>query len=201
MPCRVCDCSPTVARGLCRKCYLKHWEAKTLQNYPLKKLTLEARFMRFFNRSVRTESGCIEWPGRRKTGKFPYGVITIEIPGKGSKIIRAHRVSYSIHKGPIPEGMNVLHTCDNPPCVNPDHLFLGTRDDNNKDCKAKGRNIVGARHWRAKFTDEDIVFIRKSSLSAHELAQIYNVVSSTITRIRSGSRWAHMKRKRAILLE
>lgn len=71
----------------------------------------------------------------KTTGKFRYGSVSIN-----GKFMKAHRYSWEIHNGPIPKGLWVLHHCDNPACVNPEHLFLGTRSDNMKDCYAKGRS-------------------------------------------------------------
>lgn len=82
-----------------------------------------------------TESGCLEW--QRAIFKAGYGAINI-----GGKIKYAHRVSYELHNGPIPDGMLVMHLCDNRRCVNPSHLAVGTDSDNNRDMWAKQR-----AHW------------------------------------------------------
>lgn len=101
------------------------------------------RFARFFERS----GGCWNWLGGlfKETGygKFNAG------KGENGKTITAyaHRVSYELHTGPIPEGMQVLHRCDNPRCVRPDHLFLGTQLDNMRDMIAKGRHDNGG--WQS----------------------------------------------------
>src|SRR6266550_5872844 len=76
------------------------------------------------------EDQCWEWLGSRSKG---YGRITINC---GTEL--AHRISWIVHIGPIPAGLNVLHHCDNPCCVNPSHLFVGTQTDNNRDCSSKG---------------------------------------------------------------
>lgn len=90
-------------------------------------------------RVVTTESGCWEWTGWRAHG---YGYFFHE--GKDQ---RAHRVSYELFVGSIPDGLVVMHSCDNRPCVNPDHLSVGTQADNVRDMVAKGRqrNRVAAR--------------------------------------------------------
>ena len=88
-------------------------------------------------------TGCWEW--KRATNNIGYGMFRI----KQGLMRTAHRVSYEIHKGMIPNGMVVCHTCDNPKCVNPDHLWVGTQKDNAQDMVAKGRTsraMLGKKH-------------------------------------------------------
>ena len=120
-----------------------------------------------------------------------YGRITL--CGNGArKHLRAHRISWEIHYGPIPEGMGVLHNCDNPPCVNPHHLFLGTPGDNARDRASKGRGV-----GRAKLKEKQVVEIkelyRRSSLVQREIADLYGVARSTIGGILLGATWKHLK--------
>jgi excisionase family DNA binding protein len=93
--------------------------------------TLEGRFWRYVEKS----DGCWQWTGAAN----PKGYGNIG-RGKGLGTAKAHRVSWELHFGPIPPGLYVCHACDNPPCVRPDHLFLGTAQDNNNDKIAKGRD-------------------------------------------------------------
>lgn len=93
-------------------------------------------------------SGCWLWTAYT----LPKGYGRIKVDGKA---VLAHRVSHELHVGPIPEGLHVLHRCDTPSCVNPDHLFLGTPQDNMTDKMQKGRHVAlkGSEHVRAKLTE------------------------------------------------
>jgi HNH endonuclease len=110
----------------------------------------------------------------------------------------AHRVSWELHFGPIPDAMLVLHKCDVPRCVNPSHLFLGTDADNMADKLAKGRgnNQQGQIHWRAKLTDADVVSIRRRRSSGEKceaLGREYGISNQAISAIARHQRWAHLK--------
>ena len=94
-------------------------------------------------------NGCMEFDGYRD--KDGYGIVRIS-----NKSQRAHRVSYALSIGPIPEGLLVLHRCDNPPCVNPDHLFVGTDNDNAQDKVTKGRGIIVEKNGHNKLTPDDV---------------------------------------------
>lgn len=103
----------------------------------------EEKLAQFAERYVVQPDGCWLWQGRANSSG--YGAFSL-IPGRSTG---AHRASYMIHKGPVPKGMEVCHTCDVPLCVNPEHLFLGTKRDNMQDCLRKGRFSVGDRHREA----------------------------------------------------
>lgn len=92
----------------------------------------------FWTRVTKGES-CWEWQGNRN--RLGYGVIRVE-PGRLARRVLTHRFSWELHNGPIPSGLFVCHRCDNPPCVNPAHLFLGTMRDNTRDMMAKGRDAA-----------------------------------------------------------
>jgi hypothetical protein len=117
---------------------------------------------------------------------------------------RAHRAAWILAFGPIPEGFSVLHTCDNPPCVNPSHLFLGTQVDNMRDMVRKGRGALqgadhtGEKNPRAKLSESDAEEIwrlfKKHYVTKKQLAEMYGVAHETIkTRIKGGS-WRHIRR-------
>ncbi len=147
------------------------------------RIPIEERFWKF----VVTGPDCWKWTGA--LANKGYGAINAG--GDRGRVMKAHRVSWKIHKGPIPEGLFVLHRCDNPPCTNPAHLFLGTNFDNVQDAVAKGRNKggnpMGENHHRAKLSDAQILAIReeyrKGGKSLKMIAIPYGVTLQTVWRI------------------
>ncbi len=139
-----------------------------------------------------SDSGCWVWQRSRSVrGGYP--------ALRWAGIYPGHRVSYTIFVGLIPDGLHVLHRCDNPPCVNPEHLFVGTNADNIADKTAKGRNVGfvagrvgrrGASAPNAKLTDAEVVYIRASTERGVDLARRFGVAQQTICNIRKGRRWA-----------
>jgi hypothetical protein len=141
---------------------------------------------------INTKTGCWEW--QKYLNRCGYGQISY----RGNHA-RAHRISWIVFKGDIPEGLCVLHKCDNPKCINPDHLFLGTRKDNNDDMRLKGRrNDVGApgiRARHAKFNDEQILNIRtyeNTWKNCEILGKQFDVSPNTIYRILKRETWKHL---------
>ena len=135
---------------------------------------------------------CWPWLGARRN-KQGHGHI---LSGDGSgKTVFVHRVSYELAYGPIPEGLIVMHICDNPPCVNPAHLRLGTFKENVQDSKAKGRNNRGSRNGHAKLTEELVVRIREMVAAGAEqksIAESLGVTDGLISMVVSGKRWSHV---------
>ncbi|GAG49732.1 unnamed protein product, partial [marine sediment metagenome] len=113
------------------------------------------------------------------------------------KPYRAHRVAWELANGPIPEGMYVLHHCDNPACVNPRHLWLGTHLDNARDRNSKGRQASGETHGQAKLTETEVLAIRKDKRSQRVLGKLYSVSDVQIGRIKRGVRWAWLRKEKA----
>jgi hypothetical protein len=105
---------------------------------------------------------------------------------------RAHRVSYQLYVGALPSGLCVCHRCDNPSCVNPDHLFLGTIGDNNIDRHKKGRSPKGESIGRSKLTSEQVLEIKASASTAKEMAEKFEVTAATIRKIRNRKLWKHV---------
>lgn len=140
-------------------------------------------------------SGCWLWLGH--LDHKGYGSFRVD-PKKTAG--RAHRVSYRLFKGLVPDGLMVCHTCDVPCCVNPDHLFLGTATDNMRDAAKKGRmNWTdktfrktlprGESHHKTTLTAVDVQYIRASSKAGIDLARELSVSNNTISRIRRGLTW------------
>ena len=140
-----------------------------------------------FDGSRAHDSGCIVW--QKRCSNRGYG----EISYLGNKSL-THRVMYELINGPVPEEKCVCHTCDNPPCINPKHLFLGTQSDNMKDCVKKGRgyNPKGEQHPSSKLTESQARKIKSSPLLTSILAVDFGVSTSTILSIKRGTTWKHL---------
>jgi hypothetical protein len=139
-------------------------------------------------RYVGDASSCWEWTAA--LNEMGYGVIGIG--GRGTGNVRAHRLSYEMHVGPIPEGMFVCHRCDNPKCVRPSHLFLGTVVDNNADMVAKGRELHGERGPAAKLVEAQVIEARRRRLlgeSCRSIGRALGVCHQTISLLTRGMRW------------
>ena len=151
---------------------------------------------RLMSKAKEDDNGCWVWqPYKDKDG---YGKIDLKINGIRS-CIGAHRVSYATFIGAIPEGVNVLHHCDNPACINPEHLFLGTQKDNMEDMYAKGREnyLVGESCSWSKLAENKVKVIRATckytNLTNKEIGEIFNVKSGTISAVNNRRRWKHVK--------
>lgn len=146
----------------------------------------------FLKRVVVTTSDLC-WPWRFGKTKDGYG--NMKVMGKE---VRAHRLSYELFIGPIPEGLNVLHHCDNPPCCNPAHLFVGTQKDNMIDCRDKGRlnSAVGEKIKNSRLTTHEVLEIRALATAGHSLTNIarrYKVSIMCIFCVVHRVTWKHVK--------
>lgn len=142
---------------------------------------------RFFKK-VRITPGCWVWQAALRKG---YGTFHVE----GNKAVYAHRFSYEIHIGPMADGDVICHKCDNPLCVNPDHLFQGTQKENITDRNLKGRQAKGERQGSAKLTQEQVDEIRRIYVRRHPefstvaLSKKYGVSTSQLSNILLNKRW------------
>lgn len=135
--------------------------------------------------SVAEESGCIRFTGH--LDGEGYGRIMV-----ARVKYMAHRLSYSLNKGPIPDGYVVRHKCDNPSCINPEHLEVGTQADNIADKVSRGRQARGSGAGRAILTEESVREIRSSPLKVSELSTLYGVSVVSIRNILRRKTWQHV---------
>lgn len=133
-------------------------------------------------------TGCWNW--QRSRNNRGYGKQDI-----GGRRIYAHRAAWERAHGPIPAGLNVLHKCDNPACVNPSHLFLGTMADNSADMAAKGRSCRGEKHRKAKLTAGQVAIIRRRRATgepARTIAAAFSVSRQNVADIVARRSWRHV---------
>lgn len=145
------------------------------------KESLEAKYEK------RSESECWLWKAAFGHG---YGSFTFK-----QKRYIASRASYKVYIGEIPENFYVCHKCDNPACVNPGHLFLGTHTKNMQDMVKKGRSAKGSKHSQSKLIESDIIKIRqmlKTKMTQVEIASIFNVKREAISKIKLNKRWGYV---------
>lgn len=167
--------------------------------------SIKERFLRKVNKKSgrfcdQLGTECWEWLASKDLAG--YGNFTYALPNKKSRVCRAHRVSCIIFdkltEVEVASGY-VCHTCDWPSCVNPEHLFLGSPEDNMQDKSKKGRargQAAGSEHSLAKLTDEDIVSIFELNYKGYTTVQIarsFGVDQSAISLILSGKRWSHVE--------
>ena len=147
------------------------------------------------------ESGCIEWLGERRY-KNGYGIFHLS----DGKTMGAHRKAYEIVNGKIPDGLLICHRCDNPPCCNVNHLFLGTASDNMMDMANKGRHpykrgmkrepvVIGSKCGTAKLNEDKVREIKiklNNGIKGTVIARKYGIVDQVIYDIKHGRSWKHI---------
>lgn len=151
---------------------------------------------RFYNKISISESGCWLWKAGTTGGKMPYGKFWLN-----GTYMKAHRASYILHIGGIPDGACVCHKCDTPLCVNPEHLFIGSKRDNAIDMVTKGRGGQsknpprGDRRVDSKLTQEKVLDIRKrcsEGQSQSSVGKLYGIAQSAVCKIVNRIRWSHV---------
>lgn len=139
---------------------------------------------------------CWEWVGARHPEGYGY-LYAGPLYENRVRWVKSHRLSWEIHNGQIPDGLSVLHHCDNPPCVNPSHLYVGTQAQNVHDrtVRNRGRNQDGSVNSNAKLTEADVVAIiamLKTGRSQAAVAEMFGVKQPQISRIARRESWRHL---------
>lgn len=203
-PCEYCggDISPKyrvsksylAKRRFCSdRCKSKGMNGERRSTYRKPKIALEHRF---WSKVQKSDGGCWIWTGAKDSNGYGYLASTLGIPAR-----KAPRVSYELHNDPIQEGLCVCHRCDNPSCVRPDHLFLGTRADNNRDRESKGRgnHAKGERVHSAKIDADGVRKIREmraQGLSQQKIADALGLSQVSVGRVLLGKTWKHVTEHR-----
>jgi len=144
---------------------------------------------KFWQRVAKTES-CWLWKGtvNKYNGRGMFKL--------NDKYYQVHRLSYELKFGAIPDGILICHKCDIPLCVNPDHLFPGTQQDNINDCVSKKRNAFGYKNWNTKLTEEKVRIIRKTDFSAHGsqamMARLMGISQTALQYVLNRKNWSHI---------
>lgn len=172
---------------------------------PAHKYTPEERIAAFYAKIDRSAGPDSCWPWMAGRNHFGHGQLW-----EGSRKVLSHRMAYELTFGPIPLGMVICHRCDNPPCCNPAHLFLGTVADNNADRDAKGRASQGDAHYsrarpemvprgeahgRSRLTETDVRIIRSllaSRVPQHRIAALFGIGQNTVSAIKTGKTWVNI---------
>ncbi len=157
----------------------------------------EADLKRFWSKVSKENewfAGCWEWTAATNKG---YGVFRLSLNKNVSKCFIAPRIAYYIKHRTLADGLCVCHHCDNPLCVNPEHLFLGTAQDNNDDKTSKWRHTYGERNTWAKLTEKQVheimVLHSVNKISMSKIAPMFGVTRKAISMIISGERWKHVQ--------
>lgn len=158
-------------------------EEKQQRSADLKREKILDRFNEKYK--INSKTGCWEWQASK--AHWGYGAFSLD-----GKLTSAHRASWKIFKGDITEFMYVCHKCDNPSCVNPEHLFLGTPTDNNNDTHSKGRARKGESCSWAKISDEDYLKIMSDPRPYDQIAKDYNTRSKYVSQLKAGYTRKHL---------
>lgn len=157
---------------------------------PVNRRGLSAPMRFHMGYSIDPNTKCWVWAGI--SGKTRYGRFKLDGTSNGVLQMGPHRYSWMIHYGPILDGLAVCHKCDNPKCVNPEHLFLGTQKDNLQDAIQKGRTLKGSLNSNSRLTEGMVLEIRSSRDLLRILAKKYGVTMACISAIQKRRSWKHI---------
>ena len=145
---------------------------------------------RIMSRVRASTLSCWEWTGSRSASG--YGRVNV-----GGRVEYAHRLMYEAINGPLDAGLFVCHTCDNPSCCNPDHLFAGTHEQNMRDSVRKERHARGEKNGHSVLTGEQVLVIRADGRTLEQVAADYGISASHVCAIQRGTFWRHLPGARA----
>ncbi len=160
-----------------------------------KRVPPEQRFWSYVTKGKSSE--CWLWFGYKNPDGYGLLRVTSGPIGSRGKNVGAHRISWQMHRGPVPEGSVVCHKCDTPSCVNPNHLFVGTTADNVADRVAKGRtaDFRGEKNNAARLTSEKVQMVRaylRAGGTQRYVAAVFGVSAGSVQKIAEGETWAHL---------
>lgn len=190
--CSIADCGrEAIARDLCAGHYTRARAGRPIDATPLRRYIITddvAGRMREYT-PVASTNACWEWTGARRKG---YGVVSVQ----SSRNRDAHIVAWELANGrPVPSGMVIRHSCDNPPCVNPAHLLLGTHRDNVRDKVERDRQSKGVDHGLSKLSAADVQAIRQLAargVRQRRIADDFGISQSNVSLIANRKGWQHV---------
>lgn len=196
--CKVEGCEGKVfvkSSGLCSKHYNRLRVTGTVDDGPYARAPVEERFWRYVDK--RGDNECWHWKGGH--GGSGHGII--QVGGRDGYKTNAHRISYVIAYGEIPEGLQINHRCKTKDCVNPKHLYAGTQSDNMKDRHKDGnddhlirlaKERQGTNHHNAVLDEEKVRYIRTSGKSGPKLSKELGISTATVYQVKSRKTWNHV---------
>lgn len=184
--CAISQCNKATKHGGICQMHQSRW--KRLGRYDLPSFG-----EKFWNRVDRSGGRNACWPWLRYRAKSGHGRLY-----RYPKLELSHRIAWELTYGKIPDGLDVCHRCDNGWCCNPKHLFVGTHSDNmaDKERKNRGNHVRGESVYNARLFEKNIATIRKlkhSGKTNEEIATIFNVTASTISKVCNGRTWRHVR--------
>lgn len=175
-----CDREAT-GRQMCNVHY-QRWYKRGSTDLPRYEDRLKRRLLAKYRAD---NNGCWIWTG--STAHYGHGIISVH-----GKHALAHRISWTLHHGPIPDGVMICHKCDVPACINPDHLYVGNAKTNSADMVSRNRIARGETSGTAKLTAKQVIAIRKDDRTRSDIAADFGVSTTMVNNIKSGKAWRHL---------
>ena len=176
--------------------FMERQAARPLQESDIMPIVRHWLVKRRFEKKFIPEPNCGCWIWTGASGVMGHGQFFVRKSTKRKGLIGAHRVSWMLYRGDLSASDIVCHSCDFPPCVNPDHLFVGTHADNSRDAATKGRLVlpdtIGEANSAAVLHEEDVLYIRSSKSSLADLADRFGVTKTCVHEARCGVTWQHL---------